>query len=195
MLFSPSKLMTESRPCSIYPARSDRVEHQSRQMLLARIQQWFNRKDVMGSSCFACPTSFLIVLVGASDFPLGTTSLPKSGSLGGAIPTSYTRVYVPSQSDWLTDGHRKKLVQLKPILELSVEILGKRSSLPTGIAELGEIKGWSWWRSFCLHVWRPSLREVNTEESRAKEGKKNWVLMTLFEHKNRTRPETNTSRL
>lgn len=36
--------------------------------------------------------------------------------------------------------HRKKLVQVRPILELSLELLGKRRSLPTGIAELGGIK-------------------------------------------------------
>ena len=49
-------------------------------------------------------------------------------------------ICLPSHSAWVTDGHTKKPVQLKPIPELSPELLGKRNSLPSGAVELREIK-------------------------------------------------------
>lgn len=161
---------------------------------------------MMGSSCFACPTSFLIVLVGALRFSFGNypSSNNSLGSLGGASPTSYTRgehnpchtFCLLSQSDRFMDGHRKKLVQSKTILELSEELLEKRSSLPTEISKLGEIKFWICWRFSCLHVWRLSLREKSTQRNiEPRDRKRNWVLITLFEHKDPNRPETNTSGL
>lgn len=51
-------------------------------------------------------------------------------------PKPIRAFHLPGHSDWLRDEHVTQVSQSKPTLGLLLQLLGKRSSLSTGVAKL-----------------------------------------------------------